>query len=87
MRNKDEAHKIATAEIERLRSLPRDQLLTYIDNPHTWEVTGPSTIRTDVLRSTRRATALVLLLCLSLGLSSGCASDSRPNQSPSKGRA
>jgi hypothetical protein len=42
MRNKDEAHKIATAEIERLRSLPRDQLLAYIDNPHTWEVTGPS---------------------------------------------
>jgi hypothetical protein len=42
MRNKEEAHEIASGETERLRGLPRDQLLEYMDNPRTWEVTGES---------------------------------------------
>ena len=42
MRNKEEARGIASAEIERLRTLSRDKLLEYIDNPHTWEVVDES---------------------------------------------
>lgn len=42
MRNKGEARAIAAAEIDRLRSLSREELLGYIDNPQTWEVVGES---------------------------------------------
>lgn len=42
MRNKTEAREIAATEIERLRSLSREELLRYLDTPATREVTGSS---------------------------------------------
>lgn len=42
MRNKDEAREIVAAELERLRSLSRDELLRYVNDPHASDVTGES---------------------------------------------